>query len=72
MVRAVISSGCDDANVQNAQGRTPLHEVAESGDTYLLKMMAKLKADANIYDKVCIGKGPYFHLFSNLLRILLL
>uniref|UniRef100_A0A1I7TBT6 ANK_REP_REGION domain-containing protein n=1 Tax=Caenorhabditis tropicalis TaxID=1561998 RepID=A0A1I7TBT6_9PELO len=50
-VRTAIAAGCDNANVQNLVGRTPLHEVAEVGDQGMLKIMFKLRADANIHDK---------------------
>uniref|UniRef100_A0A8R1HXB3 ANK_REP_REGION domain-containing protein n=1 Tax=Caenorhabditis japonica TaxID=281687 RepID=A0A8R1HXB3_CAEJA len=50
-VRTAIAAGCDNANVQNTVGRTPLHEVAEVGDQNMLKIMFKLHADANIHDK---------------------
>ncbi|CAC14420.3 Ion transport domain-containing protein [Caenorhabditis elegans] len=50
-VRTAIAAGCDNANVQNRVGRTPLHEVAEVGDQNMLKIMFKLRADANIHDK---------------------
>ncbi|VDL67230.1 unnamed protein product [Nippostrongylus brasiliensis] len=51
-VRVAIASGCDDANMQNAVGRTALHEVAYLGDQNLLKVMFKLRANANVLDKV--------------------
>lgn len=47
-----IAAGCDDANMQNAIGRTALHEVAYLGDANLLKVMFKLHANANVLDKV--------------------
>ncbi|CAJ0941647.1 unnamed protein product, partial [Mesorhabditis belari] len=50
-VRLAIEAGCDDANAQNSIGRTPLHESAQRGDLALLKVMYKLRADANIHDK---------------------
>ncbi|KAF1769981.1 hypothetical protein GCK72_001798 [Caenorhabditis remanei] len=50
-VRTAIAAGCDNANIQNLVGRTPLHEVAEVGDQGMLKIMFKLRADANIHDK---------------------
>lgn len=50
-VRLAIAAGCDNANAQNKIGRTPLHEVAQIGDSNLLKIMFKLHADANIHDK---------------------
>ncbi|KAK6730167.1 hypothetical protein RB195_006932 [Necator americanus] len=50
-IRVAIAAGCDDANMQNAVGRTPLHEVAHLGDANLLKVMFKLHANANILDK---------------------
>ncbi|VDM81181.1 unnamed protein product [Strongylus vulgaris] len=53
-VRVAIAAGCDDANMQNAIGRTPLHEVASLGDQNLLRVMFKLHANANIHDKVII------------------
>ncbi|KAJ1374434.1 hypothetical protein KIN20_037121 [Parelaphostrongylus tenuis] len=51
-VRVAIAAGCDNANKQNAVGRTALHEVAYLGDANLLKIMFKLHADANIHDKL--------------------
>ncbi|KAK5981003.1 putative Ion channel nompc, partial [Trichostrongylus colubriformis] len=50
-IRIAIAAGCDDANMQNVVGRTPLHEVAYLGDPNLLKIMFKLHANANIHDK---------------------
>ncbi|VDP13803.1 unnamed protein product [Heligmosomoides polygyrus] len=50
-IRVAIAAGCDDANMQNAVGRTALHEVAYLGDPNLLKVMFKLHANANVLDK---------------------
>ncbi|EYC30062.1 hypothetical protein Y032_0005g2426 [Ancylostoma ceylanicum] len=50
-IRVAIAAGCDDANMQNAIGRTALHEVAYLGDANLLKVMFKLHANANVLDK---------------------
>ncbi|CAB3407274.1 unnamed protein product [Caenorhabditis bovis] len=51
VMRTAIAAGCDNANIQNKEGRTALHEVAEVGDQNMLKIMFKMRADANIYDK---------------------
>ncbi|KJH52964.1 ankyrin repeat protein [Dictyocaulus viviparus] len=73
-VRVAIAAGCDDANIQNAVGRTALHEVAYLGDANLLKIMFKLHADANVLDKGAkrtvggvrvILKPPTLTLFTN-------
>uniref|UniRef100_A0AC35GDL7 Uncharacterized protein n=1 Tax=Panagrolaimus sp. PS1159 TaxID=55785 RepID=A0AC35GDL7_9BILA len=52
MLRTVAAAGGHlDANERNNIGRTALHEVAERGDEQMLKLMYKMKADANIMDK---------------------
>uniref|UniRef100_A0A914GWL2 Ion transport domain-containing protein n=1 Tax=Globodera rostochiensis TaxID=31243 RepID=A0A914GWL2_GLORO len=51
-LRAITDhGGTECVNVQNAFGRTPLHEVAKLGDDKMLKIMWKLNANANIMDK---------------------
>ncbi|KHJ82639.1 ankyrin repeat protein, partial [Oesophagostomum dentatum] len=57
-IRVAIAAGCDDPNIQNAVGRTALHEVAYLGEANLLKIMFKLKANANVHDKVLIFSLP--------------
>ena len=55
MLFTIVDAGGDlDINEQNELGRTPLHEIAECGDEPMLKLMYKLRADANIMDKVSI------------------
>lgn len=39
-------------NTQNKLGQTPLHQLAQSGDEKMLKLMWKLNADSNITDNV--------------------
>ena len=53
MLKTIVEAGGDgDVNERNKIGRTALHEVAEKGDEQMLKLMYRLKADANIMDKV--------------------
>uniref|UniRef100_A0A914YKU5 Ankyrin repeat protein n=1 Tax=Panagrolaimus superbus TaxID=310955 RepID=A0A914YKU5_9BILA len=53
MLRTIAAAGGHlDANERNNIGRTALHEVAEKGDEQMLKLMFRMKADANIMDKV--------------------
>lgn len=55
MLKLIVDSvGVEDINKQNELGRTPLHEVVAIGDEKMLKLMWKLKADANIMDNVCV------------------
>uniref|UniRef100_A0A7E4VBG3 Ion_trans domain-containing protein n=1 Tax=Panagrellus redivivus TaxID=6233 RepID=A0A7E4VBG3_PANRE len=52
MLRLILEfGGASDVNRQNKAGRTALHEVAEVGDIQMLKLMYKLRADANVMDK---------------------
>jgi ankyrin repeat protein len=51
LLKIIAEAGAaDDVNTPNAQGRTALHEAAETGDEQVLKLLWKLKADANILD----------------------
>lgn len=52
MLIVLTCLGSVDANVSNAHGRTPLHEAAKTGDEQILKLLWKLKADANVLDKI--------------------
>ncbi|KHN74170.1 Ankyrin-2 [Toxocara canis] len=51
VLQMIVDLGGTDVNATNAMGWTPLHEVANNGDEGALRIMYKLRADANILDK---------------------
>ncbi|VDM50946.1 unnamed protein product [Toxocara canis] len=55
VLQMIVDLGGTDVNATNAMGWTPLHEVANNGDEGALRIMYKLRADANILDKMDSG-----------------
>ncbi len=57
--RMLLKSGAD-ANLAMADGRTPIHIAAESGNIGVIKLLLENEADIIATDEVRANRWPYF------------